>query len=108
MGLDAWTRSPIENHYRQREANRTTKPAPPLTDRLKARAEGFKKCACGCGSHKASAFRGGKMYDPKCVGRSSQWAKSGLPQDRTPPSQGDRWSRRREINRNSRELDREQ
>lgn len=70
--------------------------APPPIERaktaMKDKLDGTARCACGC-RQTATAFRGGKMYNPRCVGRGSGWDKSGLPQDRTPPGKhgGKRW-----------------
>lgn len=106
MGLDAWTRSSFERKHAEREQaakNRKTGDQRSLSDKAKDRWNGeHKRCHCGCGKQ-ANAFRNGKMYSSKCVGRGSGWDKSGLPQDRTPPLT---WSRKRELDRRSRDLDR--
>ena len=98
MGVDAWTRTEYELKLREREKNaKTKKDDRSLGDKIKDKWSGEgKKCACGCGSRKATAFRDGKMYDSKCVGRGSGWDKAGLPQDRTPPMS---WRRKRDIAR---------
>jgi len=104
VGVDAWTRTPFERGRQAKEARAKTarKPTESLGEKAKNRWNGeHKKCQCGCGKQ-ANAFRDGKMYSSKCVGRGSGWDKSGLPQDRTPPQS---WRRRRELNRSSRDLD---
>jgi hypothetical protein len=89
MGIDAWTRHPYERKMAERSKN---VPKKSVGDKLKDAArdfrDGTKRCGCGCGKT-GTAFRGGKLYHPSCVG--SKWNKAGLPQDRTPP-QGRRWS----------------
>lgn len=109
MGADAWTKHPYEQKLRQRDKEHQERKrnsgSKPLAERAKDRWHGeHHKCACGCGKP-GTMFRDRKMYNSRCVGRGSGWDKSGLPQDRTPPQS---WRRRRELNRSSRELDREQ
>jgi hypothetical protein len=104
VGVDAWTRTPFERDKQAKEARAKTarRPSESLGQKAKSRWSGeHRKCQCGCG-RTANAFRDGKMYASKCVGRGSGWDKSGLPQDRTPPQS---WRRRRELNRSSRDLD---
>lgn len=106
MGLDAWTRTPHERALRERADEHARKGTErvPIKEKIRRKWHGEGTCACGC-KKPATAFRGGKMYNSGCVG--SKWAKAGLPQDRTPPSHADRAGRRRQINGNSRRLDRE-
>jgi hypothetical protein len=101
MGVDAWTRTPEEQRWRERakthEQKGKQRDSRSTADKLKDAWNGEgKKCACGCGSRQATAFRAGKMYDRKCVGRGSGWDKSGLPQDRTPPMS---WRKKRDISK---------
>lgn len=112
MGVDEWTRTPFERKhaerakaYEERKRAGKTGDQRSLADKAKDRWNGeHKRCHCGCGKA-ANAFRDGKMYSSKCVGRGSGWDKSKLPQDRTPPLS---WKRKRELDRSSRELSREQ
>jgi hypothetical protein len=92
MGVDSWTRTPHERQARERakQKSESRSLADKVRDKAKDIAEGTKRCACGC-KQQGTAFRGGKLYSPKCVSRGSGWDKSGLPQDRTPP----RWHGRK-------------
>jgi hypothetical protein len=97
MGVDAWTRTEYERKQRERTDRTRKTDNQSLTDKIRNRWHGEgKQCACGCGSRKATAFRDGKMYDSRCVGRGSGWDKAGLPQDRTPPMS---WKQKRGIAR---------
>lgn len=107
MGIDSWTRTPAERRYRAQTPKRGKSWGDRMNDAPRKAKELWngegKKCHCGCGKS-ATAFRGGKMYNKRCVGPGSGWDKSGLPSDRTPPLT---WRHKRNINRESREASRE-
>lgn len=108
MGVDAWTRTPHEQKWRERAERykRNKNRHEPFIDRAKEYVKNrwngeHHKCACGCGKS-GDMFRDGKHYNARCVSNGSGWAKSGLPKDRTPPMTS---SRKRELRKNSRWLE---
>lgn len=86
MTISGWMDHPYEQKMRARhkeyKAGKGKSPLDKLADKVKDIRDGTKRCACGCGKT-GDMFRGGRMYNSKCLG--SKWESSKLPQDRTPP-----------------------
>lgn len=80
MGLDAWTRTPMERAAASKRSKKTEQ-SESLADRIRRRAAGQHKCSCGCGKP-GTTFRDRRWYAKDC-GRLHSRA-SGVV-DRTPP-----------------------
>lgn len=95
IGIDSWTKHPYELKMRERATRWAATKSESVADKLKGRFADFRDgtCKCGaCSKSGASTFRGGVAYHSECLD-GKHWAKSKLPEDRTPPSRwgGQRW-----------------